>query len=43
MMLILQELSGKEKEMLETELKTKIMSRSEALDKAKQIKTQLKI
>lgn len=40
---ILSELSGKEKEMLETEMKTKIANRDAGLEKAKQIKTQLKI
>jgi len=40
---ILSELSGKEKEMLENEMKEKVAKRDTALEKAKQVKTQLKI
>merc|ERR1711874_235934 len=40
---ILSDLSGKEKEMLEKEKKGKFASRDGALEKAKQVKTQLKI
>jgi len=38
-----QELSGKEKEMLENEMKEKVAKRDSALEKAKQVKSQLKI
>jgi len=40
---ILSELSGKEKEMLENEMKEKVAKRDSALEKAKQVKTQLKL
>eukprot|EP00091_Calanus_sinicus_P023434 TRINITY_DN7913_c0_g1_i4.p1 TRINITY_DN7913_c0_g1~~TRINITY_DN7913_c0_g1_i4.p1 ORF type:complete len:111 (-),score=41.07 TRINITY_DN7913_c0_g1_i4:71-403(-) len=40
---IISELNGKEKEMLENELKEKIGNRTAAMEKAKQIKAQLKI
>eukprot|EP00092_Neocalanus_flemingeri_P003225 GFUD01003452.1.p1 GENE.GFUD01003452.1~~GFUD01003452.1.p1 ORF type:complete len:124 (+),score=48.13 GFUD01003452.1:40-372(+) len=40
---IISELHGKEKEALENEAKTKMASRVDALEKAKQIKAQLKI
>ena len=38
-----QDLSGKEKDMLENEAKTKLSSRAETLEKAKALKIQLKI
>ena len=38
-----QDLSGKEKDMLENEAKTKLSSRAETLQKAKALKIQLKI
>ena len=38
-----QELSGKEKEMLENEMKEKVAKRDTALEKAKQVKSQLKL
>ena len=41
--LLHQELSGKEKEMLENEMKEKVAKRDTALEKAKQVKTQLKL
>ena len=41
--ILFQELSGKEKEMLENEMKNKLALKDEALKKAKDIKVQLKI
>ena len=38
-----QDLNGKEKDMLENEMKEKIANRTKALDKAKEVKAKLKI
>ena len=42
-LLLLQDLHGKEKEMLVNESKEKIATRTKALDRAKEVKAQLKI